>query len=1627
MYSFLGRHRMLTHYARLLRQFQTLVVLLPIFLVTQKLQAQGPLCPGGCDPRVTVTPDGDYDVNRTKNSTGNVTTFLATNQTGFTDTFLFTCSAAGGVACTNIVPSSKSLSNGQSVTLTVTYSVGASGGQIKARMEGDAYADSGYKVVTTSPTLQLVVPSVTNGSDTALVHTRTPLILTTYSADAAIDTTTLVVKLGADTVTKLARRNVALAEWEVDPAHQLTPGVVTPLVVKVCHANAGCTTITRQVLLDNSGPPIVSFAGMPFEGSPAGAEVEAGFGTPAYFSLGTARSVGLVYSTRQSYPRALVNVDLELTWPAGNPDQIKAVLFDGALRLDSLVPTTPVCQATSGRKCRLTLQGDFSSSTFPRAVRKWLKVEVTVTSGGTAKITTDSVEAVIVDRRASPYGSGWFVGGVARLDSAGTDMLLIGSSGEAAVYRGFGGTYLPPAGGGGILIWTGSQWELRPKLPVCGTTVKIVLDAQGRQTVGTDCYSNATRIKYAAVDRVDSIMDPLNKRITFAYDGSLKLTTITDPGGRQSKVTINAFNQLVYDSLASPTNNSVIDSFAYISYGGANTVVLQSQSDALGQTTTFTYDARRRPTQTTLPAVLPETGSTAVAAVIITRPQVLRGLDTLLSADSLFAQVRDSRGFWSRTVLNRWGQPVRTWDSLGTISRASYSPEGGLLWAEGKVADSSRVYSSYDALGRLVRSFRIRPGGDTLRLDSLVYNSNNLVIARLNSLNQATTFGYNTAGGVTSQITPTADTTLYQYTAQGLLQQDRAPGQAAWTIYTYDATWKNLQDVTNAAGVVLATNFYDSFGRRIESRRKLTVKLSSEAPVIPDTMQWRRTLTSYDLVNRIDSAHAERTRNCAAPCNTPPLWLERLPRVSHFYDRLGRDTLRMSGDSPTPTQNRRTRYAYDGLGRLRMRWPFADSAAVVDSFRYDVAGNLRYQWTRRGYVIEHRFDARGRDTATIVPGIGTYRHAFTGPAHELTRAWIDSYVDPIGGVNPEVRWRYSQSGLLLADTAQGNRATSYTYDRYGRDTSLTDVLGTWRIRYDSSRAILDTIITPFSDTLRWTIDARGRYVGPYIGNAGNPDFNVVPAWDEVGKLIDLQTTQSINVGRWQVDQHMPDIELQVAWSEQQGSGGPSVSYADSIAHDGWGRVTAITYRKNGALLANTTFSFDDAGNITPGAESRTYDLKTARLTQRAGYAYRYDRAGNLDSVTAGSPAWKYVYDALDRLIEVRQNGSLIARYAYDAVGRRIVKRVYSGANAGYVRMIYRGGEVIADADSGGVLTFGYTRGLETDNLVAIRRYADSSDYYVVQDPVGSVRGLTKRDGTWLASWRYDAYGAVMDSAGVGPFSLRYRWAGREYDAEAGIYFFRARSYDATMQRFVQEDPSGFAGGTNLYAYGDGNPTNGRDPNGFAKDVPLLHDSDFNSIYSTPGDNFCGSCGGSGGDWDGDGDDDFEDAFNDQWDDQHPGEAQGEAHIITVCEAGSCESFVIYTSPEEGAHLAESIASATSPTYTPRPGDEIFLFRHHRRDFLDAEAHFVPATRFNEEAIYNVSSKGGWVPWGDTEFHFTLDVSPEYILRNPNLGIFGGMMYHESSQIWWDVRAEVRAPSGWAIVTVIGMHIFGMGS
>ncbi|WP_170833518.1 RHS repeat-associated core domain-containing protein [Litoreibacter albidus] len=106
-------------------------------------------------------------------------------------------------------------------------------------------------------------------------------------------------------------------------------------------------------------------------------------------------------------------------------------------------------------------------------------------------------------------------------------------------------------------------------------------------------------------------------------------------------------------------------------------------------------------------------------------------------------------------------------------------------------------------------------------------------------------------------------------------------------------------------------------------------------------------------------------------------------------------------------------------------------------------------------------------------------------------------------------------------------------------------------------------------------------------------------------------------------------------------------------------------------------------------------------------------------------------------------------------------------------------------------------------------------YALHPDRQGSVIAITEQaTDTVMARYVYDAFGAREQTVAL---TLQdYGFTGREFDAETGLYYYRARHYDPAQGRFIQSDPLGFAAGDlNLYAYTWNDPANWSDPSGLS--------------------------------------------------------------------------------------------------------------------------------------------------------------------------------------------------------------------
>ncbi|MGE4286988.1 MAG: RHS repeat-associated core domain-containing protein [Phycisphaerae bacterium] len=82
----------------------------------------------------------------------------------------------------------------------------------------------------------------------------------------------------------------------------------------------------------------------------------------------------------------------------------------------------------------------------------------------------------------------------------------------------------------------------------------------------------------------------------------------------------------------------------------------------------------------------------------------------------------------------------------------------------------------------------------------------------------------------------------------------------------------------------------------------------------------------------------------------------------------------------------------------------------------------------------------------------------------------------------------------------------------------------------------------------------------------------------------------------------------------------------------------------------------------------------------------------------------------------------------------------------------------------------------------------------------------------VEQYTYDAYGNVsIDDTDNRYNGNQYMFNGRRYDAESGLYYYRARMYNPELGVFQSQDHLGYIDSMNLYAYCANNPLSYTDP------------------------------------------------------------------------------------------------------------------------------------------------------------------------------------------------------------------------
>ena len=139
---------------------------------------------------------------------------------------------------------------------------------------------------------------------------------------------------------------------------------------------------------------------------------------------------------------------------------------------------------------------------------------------------------------------------------------------------------------------------------------------------------------------------------------------------------------------------------------------------------------------------------------------------------------------------------------------------------------------------------------------------------------------------------------------------------------------------------------------------------------------------------------------------------------------------------------------------------------------------------------------------------------------------------------------------------------------------------------------------------------------------------------------------------------------------------------------------------------------------------------------------------------------------------------------------------------------------VLDELTGSTVTRTYTYGLQRISQNQIVNGAWTTSFYGY-DGGGNVRSLTNTAGAITDEYEYDAFGNSFTKVGTTPNNYLYR--GEQYDPDLGLYYLRARYYNAETGRFMSRDPESgkpiYPRTLHKYLYAGGDPVDGWDPTG----------------------------------------------------------------------------------------------------------------------------------------------------------------------------------------------------------------------
>jgi RHS repeat-associated protein len=646
-----------------------------------------------------------------------------------------------------------------------------------------------------------------------------------------------------------------------------------------------------------------------------------------------------------------------------------------------------------------------------------------------------------------------------------------------------------------------------------------------------------------------------------------------------------------------------------------------------------------------------------------------------------------------------------------------------------------------------------------------------------------TQFAYNSLGEMTQITDPLGRITKLTYTSVGLISTI-TDAQNNVTTYAYDSRG-NRTSVTDAMNN--QTTFAYDTGNRL-----LTITYPGSATTT-FTYDYRGRRTSVTDQNGKKTTYAyddaDRLTSVTDPNNNV---------TQYAYDT--ENNLLSIEDA----NNHTTSFTYDAFGRV-METTFPST--YYEQYGYDAANNLTSKTDRKGQTINYVYDDLYRLTQKTYPDSSTVEYVYdlVGKLQQVT--------DPTGTYG----FAYDNMGRLVGSTTKytflpsTTYSNSYSYDADSNRTSMTDPQsGVTSYVYDTLNR-LSTLTPPTAfgtGSFGFTYDTLSRRTQMTRPNGVTTNYT----YNNLSQLLSVLH----QVGTSTIDGVVYTVDPagnRTAKTDER------ANVTSNYTYDPLYELTQVTQ----STTTTETYSYDPVGNRLSSLGVSPYSVNTSNeLTSIPGTTYTYDNNGNTLTKVTSAGTTTYGWDYENRLTSVTLpgTGGTLA-FKYDGLGRRIQKAFTQGSTTTTTNYLYDQNNAVADVDQNGNVLARYAATQNIDEPLAELRSSTTS--YYSQDGLGSVTSLTTSAGVLGNTYTYDSFGKLIASSGS--IANRLQYTAREVDAETGLYFYRARYYDPTIGKFIEEDPLGFASGINFYRYVDNRPTNFTDPYGWCPCVGAGHAHD----------------------------------------------------------------------------------------------------------------------------------------------------------------------------------------------------------